>query len=64
MPRRSRIVLPNVPMHVIQRGNNRSVCFVADEDYLFYLEHLEKIANKVGVVVNAYVLMTNHAFND
>lgn len=60
MPRRSRIVLPHVPMHVIQRGNNRSVCFVADEDYLFYLEHLEKIANKVGVVVHAYVLMTNH----
>ncbi len=29
--------------HVIQRGNNRSVTFVGDEDYQFYLKKLEKL---------------------
>jgi putative transposase len=46
MPRRPRLILPDVPVHVIQRGNNRQACFYAEEDYLFYLEHLEKQADK------------------
>jgi len=33
MPRRPRLSLPDVPHHVIQRGNNRDACFYADEDY-------------------------------
>ena len=37
MPRRARIVLPGVPLHLIQRGNNRQACFFADDDYRFYL---------------------------
>ncbi len=37
MPRRPRLVLPGVPLHVIQRGNNRQACFFADEDYQLYL---------------------------
>lgn len=40
MPRRPRLVLPNVPLHLIQCGNNRQVRFVADEDYRFYLDWL------------------------
>ena len=27
MPRRPRIIVPNTPQHVIQRGNNRQACF-------------------------------------
>ena len=60
MPRRPRLVLPNVPLHLIQRGNNRQVCFVADEDYRFYLDWLGEYASKTGCRVHAYVLMTNH----
>ena len=60
MPRRARIVLPNVPIHLIQRGNNRHACFFADEDYRFYLDWLAKHAGKTGCRVHAYVLMTNH----
>jgi REP element-mobilizing transposase RayT len=37
MPRRARIVLDGVPLHIIQRGNNRAVTFFAEDDYLFYL---------------------------
>ena len=50
MSRKPRFVLPGVPQHVIQRGNNRSVCFYADEDDQFYLLHqvkLEDLLKKV-----------------
>ena len=60
MPRRPRIILPNTPLHLIQRGNNRQACFYADEDYLIYLEWLEEFSNKCGCAIHAYVLMTNH----
>lgn len=40
MPRRPRVQLPGVPLHVIQRGNNRQACFHAEEDFRFYLEWL------------------------
>lgn len=60
MPRRPRLSLPNVPLHLIQRGNNRQVCFVADEDYRFYLEWLGDYAGRAGCRIHAYVLMTNH----
>ena len=46
MPRRARILLPGVSLHLIQRGNNRSACFYADEDYLFYLDVLMEQAKK------------------
>jgi putative transposase len=60
MPRRPRLCLPDVPLHLIQRGNNRQICFVADEDYRFYLDWLKQYAEKVGCRIHAYVLMTNH----
>lgn len=60
MPRRARLTLPNVPVHLIQRGNNRQACFFADEDYRFYLDCLAENAEKAGCRIHAYVLMTNH----
>ena len=60
MPRRARIIIAGVPVHLIQRGNNRQACFFCDEDYLFYLEWLENYAHDSGCAVHAYVLMTNH----
>ena len=61
MPRRARIVVPGVPMHIIQRGNNRSASFYSDDDYELYLHHLAELAHRFGCAVHAYVLMTNHA---
>lgn len=60
MPRRPRIIVPNIPLHVIQRGNNRQSCFFAEEDYQLYLEWLQEYASNTGCLVHAYVLMTNH----
>ncbi len=33
MPRCARFSIPGIPWHLIQRGNNRSVCFYAEEDH-------------------------------
>jgi len=60
MPRRSRLSLAGIPWHIIQRGNNRSACFFAEEDYRLYLQFLQELARRFGCAVHAYVLMTNH----
>lgn len=60
MPRKPRMFRAGVPCHVIQRGNNRSVCFYEPENYLFYLECLAVSCQKYHVDLHAYVLMTNH----
>ncbi len=60
MPRRARLSLPGIAWHIIQRGNNRSACFYAPEDYRKYLDTLEEQATAHGCQVHAYVLMTNH----
>jgi putative transposase len=49
-----------VPLHIIQRGNNRQVCFYSDDDYQFYLDWLKEYAEKAKCLVHAYALMTNH----
>jgi putative transposase len=60
MPRRSRITIPGIPLHVIQRGNNRSACFHAESDYRLYLALLRELCDLYECSVHAYVLMTNH----
>ena len=37
MPRRPRIHLYGVPLHIAQRGHNREPCFLAEADYHAYL---------------------------
>ena len=58
--RRPRLMLANVPLHIISRGNNRQACFFADDDYQFYLDWLQQYAIATGCRIHAYVLMTNH----
>ncbi|MFM9968799.1 MAG: transposase [Burkholderiales bacterium] len=60
MPRRARIRAPGIPLHVIQRGNNRGACFFADTDRQYYLHHLGRLADEFCCAIHAYVLMTNH----
>jgi putative transposase len=42
MPRRPRIQLDNVALHIVQRGHNREACFLGVEDYQSYLHWLEE----------------------
>jgi len=60
MPRRPRITIPSVPVHLIQRGNNRQACFYAREDYQNFLQWLKEYARETECAVHSYVLMTNH----
>lgn len=60
MPRVSRAVLPDVPLHIVQRGNNRDPSFRAPLDYATYLRLLGDAARRAGCAIHAYVLMTNH----
>ncbi|VAW51830.1 Transposase and inactivated derivatives [hydrothermal vent metagenome] len=60
MPRRTRMYLPDHSYHIVQRGNNREVCFVEAENYQFYLELWKECSQRYGVDVHAYCLMTNH----
>lgn len=60
MPRRARIRAPGIPLHIVQRGNNRAACFYHGEDYLTYLHHLAALSRRFECAVHAYVLMTNH----
>lgn len=60
MARHPRIDLPEVPQHVIQRGNNRLPCFMDSNDRLSYLHLLEKALVREDCRLHAYVLMDNH----
>ncbi|MFN0300304.1 MAG: transposase [Burkholderiales bacterium] len=61
MPRRPRIQLDGVPLHIVQRGHNRAPCFFGEEDYSIYLHWLGEALGEAQCALHAYVLMTNHA---
>ena len=48
------------PQHVIQRGNNRSVCFADDSDMAAYAHFLLEAAVKHSLSIHGWVFMTNH----
>lgn len=52
--------MPGVSHHVTQRGNNRADVFFVDDDRRVYLELLRKGAQRYGLQVEGYCLMTNH----
>lgn len=60
MARLARLTLPGYPHHIIQRGNNRQPIFTTTADYQALLSLIDVHAKKFGVVVHAYVLMSNH----
>ncbi|MYM25241.1 transposase [Duganella sp. FT135W] len=60
MPRHSRLVLPAVPLHVIQRGHDRQRCFFVDDDFVEFRQWLHEETVIARCEVHAYVLMSNH----
>ena len=60
MARLPRLTIPGYPHHIIQRGNNRQPIFVTPSNYEDLLGMLLENAQKFGVAVHAYVLMSNH----
>lgn len=60
MARQPRLIVPQQPHHVIQRGNNRQLIFHDDSDYQHFLDWLKECAAFYEVAIHAYVLMPNH----
>ena len=60
MARLPRLIIPNQPHHVIQRGNNRQPIFREEVDYQRFLAWLKEAARFYQVAIHAYVLMPNH----
>ena len=60
MPRKPRFFLSGMPVHVVQRGNNRQAIFFEAGDYRAYHGWLKAAAQRYRCAVHAYVLMTNH----
>jgi REP element-mobilizing transposase RayT len=58
--RLGRYFLPDQPLHVIQRGNNRQAIFFCEDDYGRLRAWLAEAAAAHDCAVHAYVLMTNH----
>lgn len=60
MPRRPRMVIAGIPLHITQRGVNRAAIFLDDEDRELYRELLAESAANYAIGVHAYALMSNH----
>ena len=60
MPRLKKVAPIGVPQNVIQRCNNRRVCFASEQYFYAYAAWLKEYADKFNVDVHAWVFMTNH----
>jgi len=60
MARIARVVAPDFPHHIVQRGNRRQKVFFKDADYEDYLKLLDEQTCRFGVSIAAYCLMPNH----
>ena len=60
MPRLARIVIPDVPHHITQRGNNKQDVFFVDDDKKAFLGFLKEQSSRFGLMIEGFCLMTNH----
>lgn len=60
MARKPRVIVPNCPHHIVQRGHNRNAVFVCADDYRYYLATLKEWKQYLNIKVYGYCLMTNH----
>ncbi len=60
MPRRPRLEMPGIPMHITHRGNNRCAVFLDDEDFNHYRQSLSDALAQEDIQLHAYALMSNH----
>lgn len=60
MARLRRLAAAGYTQHIIQRGNNRQLIFVDDDDRRFYLRSLMEALDFCPIAIHAYVLMSNH----
>jgi putative transposase len=61
MSRLARAIAVGCAHHVTQYGNNHEDVFLVDQDRQVYLQLLQEQAQKYGLEILAYCLMSNHA---
>ncbi|PKG95380.1 hypothetical protein [Paraglaciecola sp. MB-3u-78] len=62
MSRLPRICPIGIAQHIIQRGNNRQICFGSEQDFFAYVGWLKEFSVKCRVDIHAWVLMTNQNY--
>lgn len=60
MARTARVVIPDLSVHIVQRGHDGDNCFFDETDYRTYIDLLNRFAPQCGCSVHAFCLMTNH----
>jgi REP element-mobilizing transposase RayT len=60
MPRRPRIFVPGLSVHVIHRGNNGIAVFHDDADRDLYLHYVREAMADNGVETHGFTLMSTH----
>jgi putative transposase len=60
MARKLRMIVPGLPVHVVQRGVNKCDIFANDKDRISYLDFLIEASDKHDCPIHCYVLMGNH----
>ena len=60
MHRISRVVIPEHPHHITQRGNNQQDVFIDDTDRKKYLLLINEYSQRYGITILSYCLMSNH----
>ncbi|WP_295103976.1 transposase [uncultured Candidatus Kuenenia sp.] len=60
MPGIARVVAPNYPHHIAQRGTNKTYIFLDDEDRRYFLQSVKDYADRTGTKIWAYCLMGNY----
>lgn len=60
MPRRPRVCLDGVPLHIVNRGNKRQTVFLEDADFWGFLSALALAAKRTSVRLLSFCLMPNH----
>ncbi|MDX1388695.1 MAG: transposase [Acidobacteriota bacterium] len=60
MARVARVMIEGLPFHLTHRGNHKIDVFTCDQDRIVYLKILRRYAERFGMNVWAYCLMSNH----
>ena len=60
VPRRRRLSLPGIPLHVIHRGTDRCAIFRDGLDFRVYWNVINEASRRAQCAIHAYVMMTNH----
>lgn len=60
MTRPLRIIVPNIPFHVLDRGNNWQIVFRENEDFAYFLKLLKRYKKELKFKLYHFCLMPNH----